>query len=287
LALTKDSTSPNITCSDSAGTGDPFVRFLPSTTSNAIAVGIDNTNQVFKIAYGTNAVLGTNDRLFLFTTGNIAITNSLQVGSTAAPTYELDVDTGARVTDQIGFRIQNTSVEGIYIVPYAGAAGYNNNTVLGDVVIAGTAGENVVIGAGGSNAGFRFVNSTNTITTLGNLYLTNTSARLGYDTGAGGTVTQLTNKGTGVTLNRPTGLIQTANVVLNANTTVTFVLTNSVIAATDIVLCSCNGGGTNGAYLVDAYPAGGSATIALRNVTAANLTEQVTIRFAVIKSVNS
>jgi hypothetical protein len=250
-------------------------------------MGIDNTNQQFKIAYGTSAVLGTNDRFFLFTTGSIAIPGSLQVGSSAAPTYELDVSTGARVTDQIGFRVINTSTEGIYIVPYAGATSYNNNTALGDVVIAGTAGENLVIGAGGSNAGLRFINATNTTTTLSNFYLTNNSARFGYDTGAGGTVTQLTNKSTGVTLNRPTGQITMSNALLAASTTVSFTLTNSVIAAGDIVLVQNQATGTLGAYNIQARSAAGSATIAVRNITAGSLSEAIVISFAVVRAVTS
>jgi hypothetical protein len=250
-------------------------------------MGIDNTNQVFKIAYGTSAVLGTNDRFFLFTTGNISIPGSLQVGSSAAPTYELDVNTGARVTDQIGFRVINTSNEGIYVAPYVNAAGYNNNSVLGDIAIVGTPSGNLVVGANGSNAGLRFINASNTITTLGNFYLKGAAEKFGYDTGAGGTVTQLTNKSTGVTLNRPTGLITTANSILNADTTATFTLTNSVISSTDIILLQHVSGGTNGSYTLNAFPGAGSAVISIRNITGGNLTQQPVIRFVVIRSVNS
>jgi hypothetical protein len=250
-------------------------------------MGIDNTNQVFKIAYGTSAVLGTNDRFLIATTGDVIIPGSLQIGSGGVPTYELDVNTGARLTNEIGFRVVNTSTEGIYIVPYAGAAGYNNNTALGDIVIAGTAGENLVIGAGGSNAGLRFINVANTITTVANFYLKGAAEKFGYDTGAGGTVIQSPNKSTGVTLNRPTGQITMSSALLGASTTVSFTLTNSVIAAGDIVLVQNQATGTLGSYNIEARSAAGSATIAVRNITTGSLSQAIVISFAVIKAVTS
>jgi hypothetical protein len=268
-------------------TQDPFVRFVPSTAANAVAVGIDNTNQAFTISYGTTAVLGANNRFSIFTSGNIAINNFLQVNAAGTPTYPLDVSSGARVTNAISARINNTSDEGVLFSPYVGAAGFNNNSILGDTAIVGTAGENLVIGANGSNAGFRFVQSTNTTTTVGNLHLIGSSQTLGYSTGAGGTVTQLTNKSTGVTLNRPTGIITMNNATLNATTTVTFTLTNSVISATDIIVLQHTSVGTNGAYTLNAFPAAGSAVISVRNVTAGNLGEAIVIRFAVIESVSA
>jgi hypothetical protein len=287
MTLTKDSTSPNISMTDSVGTGDPFVRFIPSTNTNSVAVGIDNTNQAFTISYGTLATLGSNNRLSIFTSGNIAINNSLQVNAAGTPTYPLDVSSGARVTNAVAARINNTSDEGVLFAPYVGAGGFNNNSVLGDTAIVSTSGENLVIGANASGAGFRFVQSTNTTTTVGNFYLINTSQKFGYDTGAGGTVTQLTNKSTGVTNNRPTGQIVMNGAALAANTTVTFVLTNSLIAATDIVVLQHTSTGTNGAYNLNAFPAAGSATISVRNTTAGSLSEAIVLSFAVIRSVTA
>jgi hypothetical protein len=266
-------------------TQDPFVRFVPSTAANAVAVGVDNTNQAFTISYGTTAVLGTNNRFSIFTSGNIAINNFLQVNGAGTPTYPLDVSSGARVTNAVSARINNTSDEGVLFYPYVSASGGNNNSVLGDTAIVGTAGENLIIGANGQNAGFRF--AAGTTTTVGNLHLIGSSQTLGYSTGAGGTVTQLTNKTTGVTLNRPTGQITMAAGAIAANTTVTFVLTNSVISALDIIVLQHTSVATNGAYNLNAFPGAGSATIAVRNVTAGSLNEQIVISFAVIEAVTS
>jgi hypothetical protein len=60
-----------------------------------------------------------------------------------------------------------------------------------------------------------------------------------------------------------------------------------VISANDIVLVTHRSGGTNGSYTVNAFPAAGSAVIALRNVTGGSLTQQPVIAFAVIKSATS
>jgi hypothetical protein len=106
----------------------------------------------------------------------------------------------------------------------------------------------------------------------------------GYGTGAGGTVTQATNKSTGVTLNTRCGQITLNNAVLAADTTVSFVLTNSAIAAGDVLILNHISGGTAGSYLLNARSAAGSATIDVRNITAGSLSEAIVIAFAVIKA---
>ncbi|RVD11633.1 hypothetical protein EN753_01570 [Mesorhizobium sp. M2A.F.Ca.ET.029.05.1.1] len=109
----------------------------------------------------------------------------------------------------------------------------------------------------------------------------------GYVAGVGGTVVQATSKATGVTLSKVTGKITTAADALAANTAVTFTLTNTNIAATDTLILNHAGGGTFGAYALNARCAAGSATIAIRNLTAGSLSEALDIRFAIIKSVDA
>lgn len=106
----------------------------------------------------------------------------------------------------------------------------------------------------------------------------------GYGSGAGGTVTQATNKSTGVTLNTRCGQITMNGALLAANTAVSFTLTNSQIAATDVLILNNASGGTLGAYMFGARCAAGSATITVRNLTAGDLSEAVVIAFAVIKA---
>ena len=101
----------------------------------------------------------------------------------------------------------------------------------------------------------------------------------------GTTVTQGTNKSTAVTLNTGVGQITTNNATLNANTSVSFTLNNSLIAANDMVLVQHISGGTLGTYSVFAVAGAGSATITLRNITAGNLGEAVVIQFSIIKNI--
>ena len=109
--------------------------------------------------------------------------------------------------------------------------------------------------------------------------------KAGYITGEGGTVTQATSKATAVTLNKKCGQITMNAAALAAATTVTFVLTNSTIAATDLLVLNHVSGGTAGAYLLNAQAAAGSVSINVRNVTAGSLSEAIVIGFAVIKAV--
>lgn len=117
----------------------------------------------------------------------------------------------------------------------------------------------------------------------GNLHYDNTAGTFGYGSG-GGTITQQTNKSTGVTLNKPTGRITMNAAALAADTTVTFTLTNSSIGAEDLLVLNHVSGGTAGAYLLNSQCAAGSASINVRNVTAGSLSEAIVIGFAVIKS---
>ena len=62
----------------------------------------------------------------------------------------------------------------------------------------------------------------------------------------GGTVTQATNKTTGVTLNTESGQITMNNAALAAAAEVSFTVTNSEIAATDVVVVNHGSAGTAG-----------------------------------------
>lgn len=115
---------------------------------------------------------------------------------------------------------------------------------------------------------------------------------LAYVDGSGGTVTQLTSKSTGVTLNAVCGQITTAADSLASNTSVSFTLTNDTIDATDIVLVNAsNVGGaapTVNTYIVtcDSVLAG-SCRIQIRNISGSAAAQALVLNFAVIKAVNA
>lgn len=110
------------------------------------------------------------------------------------------------------------------------------------------------------------------------------SQELGYSAAAQGTVTQATDKSTGVTLNKSAGRITMNNAALAGATAVSFTLTNSLISANDAIIVNVSGGGTAAAYTtyISSMTAG-SAVVTLRNLTAStSLSEAVVLNFAII-----
>ena len=110
-----------------------------------------------------------------------------------------------------------------------------------------------------------------------------TSGSLGYANGNGGTVAQTIGKGAGVTLDEICGEITMDAEALAAGAAISFVLTNSKIAAADLLVLNHVGGGILGDYAAGGACAAGSATVSLRNLTAGSLSDAVVLRFAVIK----
>jgi len=110
------------------------------------------------------------------------------------------------------------------------------------------------------------------------------SQELGYSAAAQGTVTQLTDKSTAVTLNKSMGRITMNNASLATATNATFTLNNSTISANDTVILTISGGQTTpGSYNAFANGlADGSVSISLRNISGGSLSEAVVINFCVL-----
>ena len=124
------------------------------------------------------------------------------------------------------------------------------------------------------------------LTATGNIRITGTGS-LGYSTGSGGAVTQLTSKTTGVTLNKSNGKItMEATTAIGIGASVVFTLTNSFIAVTDAVIANIATGGTANAYTVDVLTvAAGSVGLRVTNISVGILSEAVVVSFAIIKAV--
>jgi len=114
------------------------------------------------------------------------------------------------------------------------------------------------------------------------------SGQMGYTTGspsiAVSSVTQLTSKSTGVTINAAAGQIVTNNAALAAGAEVAFVVTNSAVSAYDIpVIALASGAATAGTYLLSvAAVANGSFTVVISNASAGSLSEALTLNFGII-----
>lgn len=150
-------------------------------------------------------------------------------------------------------------------IPVAGGLGF-------------TAGTNLTINGA--------ITAATSIAIAGAITSSSASAGIGYATGAGGTVTQATSKSTGVTLNKLCGEITMNGAALAGDTTVSFVLTNSSIAAGDNLILNHVTTGAFGSYNLNAHGFGaGSCTIDVRNITTGSLSEAIVIRFTVVKGV--
>lgn len=106
----------------------------------------------------------------------------------------------------------------------------------------------------------------------------------GYATGAGGTVTQATSRTTGVTINKVCGAITLVSAAGSTSWT-SFTVTNSAVAATDVVIVSQKSGVDLYQVFVTAVAAGSfQITFA---TTGGTTTEQPVFNFAVIKAVTA
>lgn len=115
-------------------------------------------------------------------------------------------------------------------------------------------------------------------------------AKIGYSRG-GGTVTQTTNRATGVTINALSGTITTDATSLAAEASAVFVVTNNTVAIGDVVVCSIRSGSValNTQIEVSAVAAGSFSITVVNNNAAAGTAETgaIVINFVVIKAVSA
>lgn len=110
--------------------------------------------------------------------------------------------------------------------------------------------------------------------------------KAGYVTGDGSAVTQTTSRTTGVTLSKKCGQITLFSTTTTAGLVNVFTVTNSTVAATDVITISHGSGGTAGQYIVYiAAVTGGSFQVAVYTPVAQAAAAAPILNFAVIKSV--
>jgi hypothetical protein len=245
--------------------------------------------------------------------GAITFSDNLGVGRT----IETDIGTSGFTSNPLTIRGGAGAVnavtqnDGANLSLIGGAGNTGAGTGLGGNVVitgglgTGQVGGNINIAGGvGSVAGYVTINSLTRIGSIvaptvqldvtGDILASLTikssgaTAGIGYATGAGGTVTQITSKATGVTLNTICGQITMNGAALAAAAEVSFVVTNSACATTDVPIVAIDSVGTVGAYTVTVSAVGaGSFTITLGNVSAGSLSEAVVLNFAIIKATTS
>jgi len=126
-------------------------------------------------------------------------------------------------------------------------------------------------------------------TDFGGVIVHDATTGVGYGTGAGGTVIQVTNKSTSVTLNTASGAITMNNAALANATAVAFTLTNSAIAATDTVSVGVKSGSAAAtSYIVGVMAtAAGSCSINVYNCSGASASDAIVLNFNVLKGATS
>lgn len=197
--------------------------------------------------------------------------NGIQGSSTPVASWALDysVNAGSTWTNALffssssGFSFANT---------FTGTNATLSGTVAGNVVNATTTiSAGTLLSAGGS------------------ILSSSATGGVGYKTGAGGAVTQATNRTTGVTLNTVCGVITTNTTSLAAGATAVFTVTDSALAITDVISLSIRSGQVNAKTQVwVSTVAAGSFNITVFNGdTLTGETGAILINFAVQKATSS
>lgn len=131
------------------------------------------------------------------------------------------------------------------------------------------------------------VTTTTSIASASGITSTSATAGIGYATGAGGAVTQATSRTTGVTINKVSGAITTDATSLAAAGEAAFTVTNSTVAATDVVVVALktdSATGTSFAYVSNIADGSFEITVTNLHATTADTSASV-INFVVIKAV--
>jgi len=129
--------------------------------------------------------------------------------------------------------------------------------------------------------------SVDSVTATGNITITGTGI-LGNLIGAGGTITQATDKSTDVTLNKRSGSIVMQNTAMAAGATISFIVNNTTIIARDCVLVNIVSNATAGAYDIDCDAVAANAfRIAITNKSSGSLSEALVLNFIAIRAQDS
>jgi hypothetical protein len=246
------------------------------TASPVISV-TDNTNAALRVTQ-----LGSGNAFLVEDSANpdstpFVVTAAGDVGiGTTAPGQKLDVIGTARASASL-------------------AVGDTSANLSGSIVNESDASKSIMINADPGNAGassfigFKVDGSERArIDSSGNVLVT-AAGGLGYGTGSGGTVTQITSKSTAVTLNKTNGRITMSAAALAAGTAVSFQVNNSSLSATDNIILTPYFGAVNpSSYTVRLVSNGGTFFIvSVTNTTGGSLSEALEFNFAIIKGATS
>jgi hypothetical protein len=302
------------------GASTPTERMRISSTGqttlsgNAIISVTDNTNAALRVTQlGTGNALLVEDStnpdstpFVIDASGNVVVGNTT-ASSSGVVSGILQIQGSGVNGSSANFQAYSASTSGTFEFDRSrGSLGtqtvVQSGDRLGRIFFSGSDGTSFIRGAeifadvdgtpGTSDMPGRLVFSTTAdgastptermrIDSSGNVLVTN-AAGLGYGTGAGGAVTQLTSRTTGVTLSKPTGAITMFSAAGSA-TAATFTVTNTLVAATDTIILNQKSG-TNLYVLLVTAVAAGSFNVTFYT-TGGTATDAPVINFSLIKGV--
>lgn len=218
--------------------GASFVQQVLSSGGNGLELITENvpiylstnaSTAAVKIA-GASGDVTVNSTI----TGASSSASALAIGLNGAtnPAFQVDASTASQAA---GLKITGAATGGTVALA-AIDSGSNTNLSVNGKGSGTIAVGNVSTGA---------VTITPATTFASSALSNNATAGIGYATGAGGTVTQLTNRTTGVTLNKVSGaitLFSQVNTAVSLATAQSFTVTNSAVAATDTISVSQKSG---------------------------------------------
>lgn len=210
-------------------------------------------------------------------TGTSTSASALTVGANGAtnPVLKVNANTASVAT---GLHVTGAAAAGGLAVSVI-SSGTNENLTI-DAKGSGTVSINAT-GTGGITLA-RAVTASSTIAGANSILSSHATAGVGYATGAGGAVTQITSRTTGVTVNKAAGAITLVSAA-GSTTSAAFTVTNSAVAATDVVVLSQKSGTDK--YRLDVTAVGAGSFEVSFSTISGTTTEQPVFNFAVIKAV--
>ena len=278
--------SGNITAVDGTFSGDLTVTGNLYATGNVAADHIYNgTSSVdIQTASGNaNVTIGGVANVAVFTTTGFNVTGLISASGNITGGNLITAGLGS-----FGTTVTATgNITGGNLIT-GGLASVTGNITGGNLITGGLASVTGNITGGNLiTAGLASVTGNITggnLITAGTVKSSSASAGIGYATGAGSTVTQGTSRTTGVTINAVSGAITLFSDAGTSSYT-TFTVTNSAVAATDVIIVNQKSGTDKYEAFISAVAAG-SFAITFSDVSGTT-TEQPVFNFAVIKGVTA